>query len=388
MDTLEELGVDERFLRGEIDDLPAFEAIRPILHVEPGVFPWHDLGDAGTRLIQFAHRFGSFDWSHDPDHEKVSALLATAGAGTPDKPLLEPFDSLWRTLFATVRADRFGEGTVASHSVALVRIANELRSRLRLERAGGESHPPDGSVEPYVAERIRKAPPADCGLLLGSTPVIAFGDPATTRCASLGLNPSRVEFMVEGQLLSGSARRLATFESLGVNSLANASVETVARVLGACRRYFWRHPYRRWFNQLEEVLTRAGYSYYDGTACHLDLAQWATDPTWAKLHKSQQKRLLDDGIPFLADQLEHSTLDTILINGAYASRWAAATLGVKLDLVSGKSEAGTTKFSVGTLKGKIQVIAWSTNLQSSWGVTGVVRSAIGERVAELVQGGK
>jgi hypothetical protein len=38
----------------------------------------------------------------------------------------------------------------------------------------------------------------------------------------------------------------------------------------------------KWFDQMEEfVLTNTGYSYFDGTACHLDLIQWATDPVWS-----------------------------------------------------------------------------------------------------------
>lgn len=370
-------------MRGEVDDLPPFRPITPVLHADPGYFPWYDVGDEGARVIRFAHCFGGYDWSHDPDHGKVLALLVKAGAGGPTEPLAESFDSLWRTLFAMVRADRFSEGTVASNAVAAVRIANELRSRLLLERSGGESRPPDALIEPYVAQRIRKPPPFDCGLVMDSTPIVAFGEPGTARCASLGLNPSRIEFATDGQPLSGSDRRLATLGSLGVTSLVDASDEIVARVVGACRRYFWRRPYRRWFDQLEAVLRRAGCSYYDGTACHLDLAQWATDPTWARLDRSQQERLLDDGIPFLKEQLEHTNLETVYLNGAEASRWAATTLGIRLDPVPGTPETGSTKFSVGTLSGRIRVVGWSTNLQSSWGVTTAVRQAIGMRVAEL-----
>jgi hypothetical protein len=42
-----------------------------------------------------------------------------------------------------------------------------------------------------------------------------------------------------------------------------------------------RNPYRRWFDPLDQALRAAfGVSYYAGTACHLDLVQWATTPVW------------------------------------------------------------------------------------------------------------
>ena len=46
----------------------------------------------------------------------------------------------------------------------------------------------------YVERRITQTPPGDCCVVPGSTPVISFGDVRTARVATVGINPSFVEF--------------------------------------------------------------------------------------------------------------------------------------------------------------------------------------------------
>jgi hypothetical protein len=380
----------DAFFKGEADDFPEFSPVIAVLHSEPEnlLQGWYDLGESGARLIRFAHRFGSYDWNHDPNHDEQMRSLERYNSGEPSGPIHESFELLWRRLFAAVRQDRFSEGTIANSAVALVRVANELRRRLLEERAGGESVPADATVEAYVADRVRRPPPDGCSVVFGSTPVVAFGDPGTARAATLGLNPSRVEFARGGALFGDRERRLHSITSLGVESLAYADPESVGRVVGACRRYFWRRPYRRWFDQLETILRPLGYSYYDGSACHLDLVQSATDPTWAKLDDHQRQRLLNEDVPFLREQLERSTLGVLLINGSGVRNWAAATLAIEFAEVAGVAqEGGVTAFAVGKFRGRLPVLAWSTNLQSSWGVTRARRRAIVSRVSELIAEG-
>lgn len=130
-----------------------------------------------------------------------------------------------------------------------------------------------------VAARVRQDPLA--AAVPGSTPVLAFGNVRSARTATLGLNPSRLEFLdARGAELTGPQRRLETLRSLGVASLADADGEIIDRVVAGCDDYFKRAPYRRWFDQLDYVLGALGDSYYGGTACHLDLVQPATDPVW------------------------------------------------------------------------------------------------------------
>jgi hypothetical protein len=62
-------------------------------------------------------------------------------------------------------------------------------------------------------------------------------------------------------------------------------------VVADCAAYFQRNPYRRWFDPLDELLRAGvGASFYDGTACHLDLVQWATDPVWGQMSDERARR--------------------------------------------------------------------------------------------------
>jgi hypothetical protein len=105
------------------------------LREEPGQFPWWSRDAAGDRLVRFAHRFGSYDWSGDPRQPEQERLLETLKSGESDDPVDGSYEFLWHCLFAVVRADRFNDGLVAEHALALTRIANELRRRLLHLRA-------------------------------------------------------------------------------------------------------------------------------------------------------------------------------------------------------------------------------------------------------------
>lgn len=62
----------------------------------------------------------------------------------------------------------------------------------------------------------RPAPPVT-SIVEHSTPVLSFGDPLRAEVATLGINPSRLEFYSPaGVILTGGERRLATTASLGV----------------------------------------------------------------------------------------------------------------------------------------------------------------------------
>ena len=218
--------------------------------------------------------------------------------------------------------------------------------------------------------------------------MIAFGNPLTARVATLGLNPSRQEFLSpDGQMLPEAQRRLATHQSLGTGDLASAPREVVGRVFEECCGYFQRNPYRRWFDQLEPLVKACGASYYDGSGCHLDLVQWATDPTWARLPWTQSKRkLLADDAPFLVEQLRRENVKVLLVNGmgvlGHMARVVSAELRA-LEPIEGLRYQSTRVFS-GTTQEGLKVIAWSTNMQSSHGVTTALRDRLRERVAEAM----
>ena len=145
----------------------------------------------------------------------------------------------------------------------------------------------------HLVQRARQPPPEGCAVIPKSTPVVAFGDPRRVRVATLGINPSSAEFNDRsGELLTGPRRRLATLDSIGAGSYTGIDDEAARRILDDCAMYFQRRPYG-WFNALDQILRPAlAASYFDGSACHLDLVQWATDPIWQDLPEQVQARLL------------------------------------------------------------------------------------------------
>ena len=60
---------------------------------------------------------------------------------------------------------------------------------------------------------------------------------------------------------------------------------------------------------------------FDGTACHLDLVQWAHDPLWGQLDDVVQARLLAADRPFLVRQLTNERYRVIVVKGRTAMHW-------------------------------------------------------------------
>lgn len=180
-------------------------------------------------------------------------------------------------------------------------------------------------VPAEVAARIRRPPTPGHHIIEGSTPVVFFGNQPGARVATLGINPSSGEFADRGQLLDGERRRFETLDSLGIESVADAEDSHVEAIYRRCVNYF-RDPetgvaprptaYWRWFRHLEDIIKPlADASYLDGTACHLDLVQWATSPLWGDLSPAVKKSLLRQDEDFLKWQLSPDQLDIVYLNG-------------------------------------------------------------------------
>lgn len=148
--------------------------------------------------------------------------------------------------------------------------------------------------------------------------MVSFGDSLAARVATLSMNPSSSEFVSkDGDWLLGPKRRLASFISLGVSDPRELDDEAVHAVLTESNQYFqglnW---FRKWFGRLEALLNASGFgSYIDGSACHLDLVQWATHPIQRDVPAPAWDRLVQGGREFLAWQLAQANLDTVLVNG-------------------------------------------------------------------------
>ncbi len=243
-------------------------------------------------------------------------------------------------------------------------------------------------IPPFILDRLRQRPPANCGVVSDSTPVVSFGNPATARVATLGLNPSKNEFLDRsGELLQGDERRFETLKSLGLRSLGRADDATLEVLVTACHEYFHRNPYDRWFEPLDKIVQFDGASFFKGTACHLDLVQWATDPVWGKLSRATRRDLLEGDVGFLMQQLRHYPFEVLLLNGrGVISGFKKATdFAFKNSCrLSGPTHAPAT-LSFGRWESRLLVIGWSCNLQSSHGVTTKLREEIKNAVGEIAR---
>lgn len=135
---------------------------------------------------------------------------------------------------------------------------------------------------------------------------------------------------------------------------------------------------------LEKVVKHVGASYYDGSACHLDLVQWATDPVWSGLDSAETEALLKVDIPFLRQQLAQEGIRLLLLNGTGIVRAFKTHLGgdlKKLELADG----GRAEMFCGQANAKLTVVGWNINLQSSFGVSNAEITTIGQKVALLAK---
>ncbi len=119
---------------------------------------------------------------------------------------------------------------------------------------------------------------------------------------------------------------------------------------------------------MEKILRPLGASYYTGTACHLDLVQWATDPTWGKLRGNFKKNLVEADLSFLQKQLSQDCIRLLLLNGSGVVNAYTKKLGCELaeKVIPGK--VGWKVFLGKTERGAT-VVGWNKNLQSSFGVS-------------------
>lgn len=230
----------------------------------------------------------------------------------------------------------------------------------------------------YIEARIRQHTPCEMPIVHGSTPVIAFGDVRKASVATLGWNPSKLEFLDRNSNeLVGKERRLETLASVGEVDLVSASADSVSRVFNACNNYFRGRPYCRWFNPLERVLKHLGASYYEDSACHLDMIQWATDPVWGKLSHTCRNELLRRDLPFLRQQLSQENIRLLLLNGK-------GIVSAYRELLDGRltesSISGRLKLFMGHDTRGFRVIGWNINLQSNFGVSNDEINAIGAEV--------
>jgi hypothetical protein len=233
-----------------------------------------------------------------------------------------------------------------------------------------------------------------------SCPVPSFGDVSASRVATLGLNPSKREFVdALGKELGGSDRRLHTLRSLGLRSWGDAESRHLLLILEGCRNYFSANPYDRWFRKLDLAIRELGVSFYGqgGGACHLDLIPYATATKWIDLTARQRLELLALGTDILGRILRDSPVGVLVLNGRSVVQSLEAIAEIQLEpdvmaawtlqrsnteAVLGTAYAGVIDRVAGVSLGReILVLGYNHNLQSSFGVTANVIREIGNWIA-------
>lgn len=229
--------------------------------------------------------------------------------------------------------------------------------------------------------------PAALGAIPWASPVISFGNPATSKIATLGLNPSNLEFVDRaGKQLLEPYNRFESLGSLRAKGWNEVAHQGLQRIWEACEEYFFRNPYDQWFKRLDRVLVETGVSYYNRigeSACHLDLVPFATANKWSALTPDQRTRLVELGVPTLARTLCASEIRVLVLNGATVvrefSRLVAADSLQSRDApswtlqegrVQGVSYTGRISEVGGIPLGhELLVLGFNHNIQSSFGVT-------------------
>jgi hypothetical protein len=204
----------------------------------------------------------------------------------------------------------------------------------------------------------------------GALPVLFFGDLFQARVATIGINPSKREYLdTEGYELTGSERRFETLTSLGARDRASLTDEQCERAVDTMRNYFQpAKPVYRWFRSLDRVMQAMGYSYRRREVCHLDLVQEATDPTWSGLPWEEQSALASADRALLRWEIENSSLQAVICNGR-------SVLDAVCDLLGATSvRTGTLAritWRVGTAEAKgrlIGVAGWNIPLARPTGL--------------------
>lgn len=248
-----------------------------------------------------------------------------------------------------------------------------------------------------LTERLacRAVPPE---VMPWASPVPFFGQLQRATVATVGINPSNLEFVdSSGRPLTGEFRRLATLDSLRIGGWPEADGSTILKLARSCSGYFRINPYRRWFDVLDRVLAVSGRSYYGGNlAAHIDLVPYATFAKWSDLSRAVRRSLIYESRRLLGELVAASGIETLVLNGrSVVSAFVTATESVlnvtsasHLDLaraggrrVEGWKWHGVVHHIAGHDLGReVRVIGFNHNLQSSFGITRTVMDRIGIEV--------
>lgn len=245
---------------------------------------------------------------------------------------------------------------------------------------------------------------SNIGVIPWACPVPVFGNFEESKVATVGLNPSNLEFLdPHGMPLTLMSARFPTLSMLGIDDWSAANAHHLGIIENYCRNYFLRNPYNRWFQQLDQLLEESHFSYYDESrsACHLDLVPYATSNKWGVLPSGVRRELLHSSRLTLARMLVAATIQVLVLNGKSVVHEFSRSTGIRL------SELSNDAWSLPRMRGApvrglcyfahvrsirdfdlgrdLLILGFNHNIQSSYGVTRKVRESIGNWVSQNIR---
>ena len=129
-------------------------------------------------------------------------------------------------------------------------------------------------------------------------PIPFFGDVTKAKIITVGINPS-----------SGELRKNNWNSAMNEKDINKKLIN-----------YFKDNPHE-WFETWEKALKEINYSYYDGTAAHIDICPWATKPS-SSTDQVLFEKLLIQSIPDFYQVLEQCVnLEFIVLAGSVTKKW-------------------------------------------------------------------
>ncbi|WP_115720388.1 hypothetical protein [Gallaecimonas mangrovi] len=220
-------------------------------------------------------------------------------------------------------------------------------------------------LRPEILKRVKEEIDPSLSITKRTTPVPYFGDYDNARACTISLNPSDREFCDKnGEILIPEKTRLCSRQELEREDSQELTDSEAIKVIDNCKNYFRKNPYKLWFNKYEEFLKQFELSYYDGSAVHLDIVQWATTPFWNKLSSDTKSILLKKDLPFLKLLLEKN-FDFIFLNGLTAVTETANVLDISLNAIPSELIDGKVSQVFLGWYNNSRVIGWSPYIQSA-----------------------
>ncbi len=224
----------------------------------------------------------------------------------------------------------------------------------------------------------------------GSLPVLFFGDLFAAQVVTVGINPSKHEYLDrDGVELDAADRRFESLRSLGCADRSRLSARQCERAIGRMRAYFdaGGNAYWRWFRPLRRVLDGMGFSLEQRSAAHLDLVQEPTDPVWGSIpDKTEQNLLLAADLPFLHWQITHFKPRIVICTSKTVLRHVTQLLGATpVDSGSVDGSRMSWHVALATVGGAPMAVAgWNYPLSRAHGLTHAGLSRMGEHLRKRV----